>query len=276
MESEQTSSSLLNFSKPVIVLEKSYGDLILREFSTIEQINLAGSVLVTSFPSTSLSSILSGGFLREQLKLPLLASISSVNFPSRAIIEDGIPVSPVRIFGNSSVCVIICEFNIGAPESSHLVQALFDFVERHQISMIVAIEGMGLDAASLNMQVRDPREFGSVLSFTTNNASFAKMMKDLGHQVITNNVINGINGRILAEGAYKSKFDVACLVAPTSPRFPDANSAVTVLRSISVFLKADKLDLTPLEKKAEALGFSVKKLLKSEEESLHASNTMYM
>ena len=62
-------------------------------------------------------------------------------------------------------------------------------------------------------------------------------------------------------------------MAPTSPRFPDANSSVTVLRSLSIYLNLTGLDLTPLEKKAQALGFSVNKFLKSEEESKHSSPT---
>lgn len=275
---DEKEKNFLNFTKPVIVHEARFGLVTLREFSTIKQFKLKGSVLITSFPSTSLSSILTGGYLREQLHLPLLGSLSSPNFPSRCILEDGVPVAPIRIFGDSSLCVVVCEFSIGAPESFHVVEALFDFVERHEISSIIGIEGMAFEnpGQPQNLNQREMQEFGSKLSFITSNLDFAKAMKEMGHQALYSNVLNGLNGRILEEGTYTSKFDVSCLVAPTSPRFPDANSSVTVLRSLSIYLNLTGLDLTPLEKKAQALGFSVNKFLKSEEESKHSSQSMYL
>ncbi len=72
---------------------KTFGETLtntikVREFNDID---VDGAVVLAGFPSTSLASILTGGYLREQLKLPLVGVISSGGFAPRCIIERGVP-----------------------------------------------------------------------------------------------------------------------------------------------------------------------------------------
>lgn len=93
------------YRKREVGFSREYGDNLankirVREFSDID---VEGAVVLAGFPSTSLASILTGGYLREQLKLPLVGVISSYGFPARCIIEKGTPSQRYLLECNSKI-----------------------------------------------------------------------------------------------------------------------------------------------------------------------------
>ncbi|KAL6061148.1 hypothetical protein QOT17_013064 [Balamuthia mandrillaris] len=257
------------YKKKKVGFRKEYGTphqgIVLRE---LDSINVKGAVMMTSFPSSSLASILSGGYLREKMELPLVAIISSHLFPSRCIIEKGIPSHSVRIFGDQRLVVVVCEFKI-PPELSYLMaEVLLDFALRHEVPMIITIEGVPSES---------PVGAKPKLQYISTNKKFSHTMEDLQHTGLEEAVVGGITGAIMAEGSLAEP-DVGCLLCPTSQEFPDASAAVTVVDAITAFISAMtgnevKVDTSPLEEKASQLHASVEKLLSSERAAQRASTS---
>ena len=80
------------------------------EFETEESFD--GCTMLHGFPSATLTSILVSGFMRETLDLPMVAVITSPSFPPRCLIENSVPVHPVRIFANKDIAIVQCEFKV--------------------------------------------------------------------------------------------------------------------------------------------------------------------
>jgi len=255
------------YSKEKVCHKITIGDVTLREFSSE---NLEGALMIEGFPSISLASILSAGYIREQLNLPLIGVLTSPKFPPRCIVENGIPIHPIRIFGNNKVVVCLCEFKLPTPELTYqVVSLLLDFADRHKISLFLTVEGLPIeDALEEGAEVSD--QFYEQLAFVSTKESFTQKMSQLGHHPLNESVIVGVTGLILAEGALAST-DVACLIAPTSTRFPDAHSAVNVVKAISAYLPELNIDITPLAEKANQLQKSVQDLLQKDK----THNTLY-
>lgn len=259
------------FHKQTLSFTKTYGDslsnrMMVREFSNIK---VDGAVIVTGFPSTSLASILTAGYLREQLKLPLVGVISSHAFAPRCIIERGLPSHSVRIFGDERLVVVLCEFKIPEAALIHtLTEALLDFASRHNSPIIVTVEGMPAS------DKKDPK-----LHFISTDKSLSETLIADGHKALEEAVVGGVTGAILSEGALSQSTGVASLLTPTSSSLPEAETAVTVVKVVVKYLsslghKVD-VDTAPLESKAEELNKTIQHLLSSEKENTHASSAMY-
>jgi len=259
------------YNKREVGLSKEYGDTLankirVREFKDID---VDGAVILAGFPSTSLASILTGGYLREQLKLPLVGVISSYGFPPRCIIEKGIPSQSVRIFGDRRLVVILCEFKIPSNELiNSLTEALLDFAQRHNSPSLLTVEGVPVsDASDRNLRF-----------ISTDRDLSEKLIAD-GHTPLDEAVVGGVTGALLAEGVLQNTTDVSCLLTPTAEAFPDADSAVTVVKVVTHYLNSlghkVEVDTTPLENKAGELHETIQNMFASEKSNKRASDAMY-
>jgi uncharacterized protein len=85
-----------------------------------KEVDISNSILIEAFPTVGLVSSIAGHFLIDQLKLEEIGMISSRYFMPAAVIHNGTPSPPVRIYAGKKVCgpqgkcdqivVIISEF----------------------------------------------------------------------------------------------------------------------------------------------------------------------
>jgi len=259
------------YNKKQVGFTKDYGAALpdairVREFSDID---VDGAVILAGFPSTSLASILTCGYLREQLKLPLVGVISSHGFPPRCIIEKGVPSQSVRIFGDKRLVVVLCEFKIPSNELIHnLTDALLEFADRHKSPMMLTVEGV---------PVSDPSD--KKLRFISTERDLSEKLISDEHVPLDEAVVGGVTGALLAEGVLRPETDVSCLLAPTLETFPEAESAVTVVKVIVQYLNTlghkVEVDTAPLENKAGELHSTIQNLFANEKNNKRASDAMY-
>ena len=73
------------------------------------------------------------------------------------------------------------------------------------------------------------------------------------HTPLDEAVVGGVTGALLAEGVLRPTTDVSCLLTPTAEAFPDADSAVTVVKVVAHYLNTlghkVEVDTAPLENK---------------------------
>jgi len=260
------------YERKEVSFTKKFGDtyagsIMVREFSDAD---IEGAVIVTGFPSTSLASILTGGYLREQLKLPLVGVISSAGFPPRCIIERGIPSHSVRIFGDRRLVVILCEFKIPSNELIHTLSvALIDYAERHKSPMILTVEGMPTSEKEEDH-----------LHFISTDKDLSDTLIQDDHIPLEEAVVGGVTGALLAEGVLNPTTGVSCLLTPTSQAFPDASSAVTVVKVVTQYVSSLghhklEIDTAPLENKASDLHSTIQNLFENEKQNSRASDSLY-
>eukprot|EP01087_Luapelamoeba_hula_P014059 TRINITY_DN405_c0_g1_i1.p1 TRINITY_DN405_c0_g1~~TRINITY_DN405_c0_g1_i1.p1 ORF type:complete len:333 (+),score=89.71 TRINITY_DN405_c0_g1_i1:133-1131(+) len=260
------------FQKRTLGFTKTYGDSLANKVCVREFVDadVEGAVIVTGFPSTSLASILTAGYLREQLKLPLIGVISSYAFQPRCIIERGLPSHSVRIFGDKRLVVVLCEFKIPSPELIHtLTEALLDFAERHKSPTVITVEGLP-----------PSEEKETKLHFISTDKSLSENLIAGEHKALEEAVVGGVTGALLAEGSLSPTVGVATLLCPSSSAFPDADSAVTVVKVVNDYLISlghddVNVDLAPLQAKAGELQNTLQSLISQEKETSRANSSIY-
>ncbi|MFA5313550.1 MAG: PAC2 family protein [Methanomassiliicoccales archaeon] len=236
------------------------GRMFLHEFKDMQ---LTNCLLVVGFPSVGLVSSIAANYMVRTMKLERIATIVSDDFPPYALLQEGVPTHPVRIYAGKRLCdglggercdqivVILSEF-VPRPETMRqLANIVLDWAKRKDANYIVTLEGMntGDEPDALPLGIATTPKMKEIMS--------TYQIKELKEGMVT-----GISGMLLAEGDRLGR-DVVCLLGPAKAEIPDARGAAKLLEIIGKMLPELKIDPEPLLKEAEAIEQSMKAAIES-------------
>ncbi len=225
--------------------------------------DMAGAVLVEGFPSVGMVSTIVSNYLIKVLDLDYVGYISSRHLYPTAVINNSVPMAPLRIYfgkpkckeGNicEKVVVITSEFPPPTELMKPLVDKIIKWTHEQEIRQIISVEGI------LNSNP-DGAAGGSNYGISS-TAMTRDKIKDIDNMVqLENGIITGISGVLLYE-AERLQRDVICLLADAHPDYPDARAAARLIESLDNFLPDIKLDPQPLIDEAELLEAQLKKAM---------------
>jgi len=221
--------------------------------------DLTNSMVVISFPTIGLVSTIAANYMINHLKLELVGSITSDEFYPAAIIQDGVPMPPVRIYAGDHVCgpkgacsqlvVIASELPIKPNLFAPLADKIIDWCRDRKCHIVVAIEGVNSPELP-----KDPVKIFHVGS----TPDAAKHLKDLGTEPLLTGMVSGLSGLLLYKGNF-ADFDVVCLLAEAHSEYPDSRSAAQVLTALNKMIPQIEIDPKPLLEQAAAIETQVRK-----------------
>jgi uncharacterized protein len=225
-----------------------------------KNVDLSNSVLIEAFPTVGLVSSIAGHFLVEQLKLEEIGTISSRYFMPAAVIHNGVPSPPVRIYAGKKICgstgecnqivVIISEFMPSVDIIKPVANMILTWAQKKKCSHIVTLEG----THSLNP--KKPKTYGVATTQKMND-----ILKKYAIEETKEGMITGITGVLLFEGA-RLKQDVLCLLAEAHSSYPDSRAAALLVETIDKMLPEIKIDTQPLYKEAEDIEQKIRSFIK--------------
>jgi uncharacterized protein len=224
--------------------------------------DLTNSLVIVAFPTVGLIGSIVSNFIITNLKLELIAGIVSDDFYPAAIITDGIPTPPVRIFAGENVCgpndecdqlvVITSELPIRTAAFSPLADKIIEWCKQKKVKIITSIEGIN----SQNPLEDDKLEVFHAVS----NKEAAEQLKDLSSKSFDTGMVSGLSGLLLYKGNLRN-FSVSCFLTEAHAEYPDSRSAAEVLKVLDKMVPQIKMDPKPLLKEAEEIEERVKKAL---------------
>lgn len=218
------------------------------EIHLFQDLDLRGSTLIDGFPSVGLVSSIVANYLVGALKLDHVGVIDSPFFPSVALVKDGTPLNPVRIYAGGPpdrrIVIFISEFQPPADVVKAVAEGVLAWAEERGCSLLVAPEGLIVDAEALEEGVR---VFG--IGSTTEART---TLEEHGIPIFEEGVITGVAGVLLNEGR-KRGFDVISLLSEAHPDYPDARAAARVIETVDRLLLEMGLDTGPLYEEAERI-----------------------
>jgi uncharacterized protein len=224
-----------------------------------KQVDLSNSILIEAFPTVGLVSSIAGHFLIDQLKLEEIGSISSRYFMPAAIIHDGTPSPPVRIYAGKKVCgsdgcdqivVIISEFMPSVDIIKPLAEVILTWAQKKNCKYIVTLEGThGLDPKKL-------KAHGVATTQT-----MKEVLKQHSIEETKEGMITGVTGVLLYEGVRLHR-DVICLLAEAHTSYPDSRAAALLVEALDKMLPEIKLNTQPLYKEADDIEQKIRAFIK--------------
>jgi uncharacterized protein len=207
--------------------------------------------VLIGFPSVGLVGPIVAGFMARTLKMDTLAGITSCDIPPYALIQGGIPLPQIRIYGYESMdedgmdLVIVTSEIAPRPEQcSDLAITIIDFLKDINAGMIIAIEGI-------------PKYEGDSILACGSSEKANATIRDMGVQPLDEGLVRGMTGIMLYEASYR-KMDVIAMLCPANPALPDPRAAASVLEPLSKIIHGLDLDTGPLYKEAEDIDNRIK------------------
>ncbi|MCU0860884.1 MAG: PAC2 family protein [Methanomassiliicoccales archaeon] len=269
----------------------------------IKEKNIKGAYVIDGFPSVGLVGSIVANYLVSFLNLEQIAVVDSIYFPSISLVREGVPLSPVRVYGGSlgtkgqeKVVVFVSEFQPAQDILKPLAITMMDWVEDHKCKMVISPEGLlsKEDSERLDAMAKAGTEQVAEYGVSTSDKPFEpgegvkvwgvgstpatrQVMKQIDVKTFENGVIAGFAGVLLNEGVARD-FDVLTLLAEAHAEYPDARAAAAIMTVIDRMLLHVELDLKPLLEEAALIEDTLKEIQKkaSTEDDTSRKKTSYM
>jgi len=221
------------------------------EIHMYEDIDLNRAMLIESFPTVGLVSTIVASYIIDTLRLRRVGAIISKRFPPAAVVHDGLPTPPMRIYAGPKVCgpnnecdqvvVLTSEFSVPDDMQLPLARRILTWATERGVSHIVSVEGTGVTSEE---KETDPEVYCACSS----EAAW-KSMERFKVTPMKVGIVTGISGVLLYLGDMEGR-DIICLLAPAHAQFPDARAAARLIHVIDDMLPLVEIDTGPLMEEA--------------------------
>jgi len=216
-----------------------------------KETNWKDPVAIVGFPSVGLASSIAANFIARTLELDLIGGMISPEFPPYAVIQNGIPMPPVRVYGGirkdadsgldcGGLMVITSEFLPKIEQHHFLAVSLMDWFKENGVKVVICLEGIPFFDAN-----------DSIVGVGS-TPSVNEIMKKYSIDGLEDSLVRGTSGVMLCEGARRN-MDVLTILAPARTDMPDPRGAAKLMEPLARMLPELKIDPEPLYKEAEEI-----------------------
>ena len=224
---------------------------------------LKNPLVLVCFPTMGVVSSIAANFIATTLKLKRIGGMDATAFQPAAVVHDGVPLPPVRIYGGkrvykgericSSFIVVMSEFVPPAPLVKPLAAKILDWAKDKGAPVVVSLESMPVKEEPLNT-------IG-----VTSTDNMKQLLKDYEVSTMENGVVGGLSGVLLYLAEHSSQ-DMFCLISEAHQEYPDARAAAHLIQALSTLLPELRVDAEPLLQQAELIEAEVRQVKERAEE----------
>lgn len=215
-----------------------------------KDIPIGNQTLIIGFPGVGLIGTIAASFIVDSLKMEMVGYMYSDKLPPAAVVQNGVPLAPVRIYQSGGLMILVSDFAIPIQLSSMMAQTILDWQDgKSRFKSIITLEGL---MAQPTEDTADATVYG-----VGSTESARKRLGEAKIAVFDHGWITGVSGLLLSEGNRLGQ-DTICLLADANAMYPDARSAAKLVETVDVLLPEIKLDLKPLIDEAEKIEENIK------------------
>jgi uncharacterized protein (TIGR00161 family) len=225
------------------------------EYEKVDEVDY----ILEGFPGIGLVATMVASYLIDKLKMRVIASIESDQFPPLTSIRNGEPLPPARIYydENSKLAIFFSEFVIPTPLVYEVSDLIIDYASRKKTKIIISVGGL-----------TGGKEGASIAYSAASNQKMLKLLEEAGAVPITEGATTGINGIVLSKSAQLG-IDAISILLPVDPKFTNprhAQIAIDILKKIVPI----NVDTTQLAKEAEILEKQVKDTITTHKKKMNS------
>ena len=217
-----------------------------------KEIRWNNPLAIIGFPSVGLASSIAANFLARTLELEVVGGIGSDDFPPYAVVQNGVPLPPIRLYGGDRVCdndtgldcdgliVVTSEFLPKIEQHHQLAVSLLEWFKENNVKTVICLEGIPQFDAD-----------GHIIGIGSTPAANDIMTK-YSIEKLDDSIVRGTSGVMLYEGTMRN-MDILAILGPARTDMPDPRGAAKLMEPLSRMLPELKIDPEPLYKEAEEI-----------------------
>lgn len=219
-----------------------------------KEMTLNRPIAVIGFPTIGLVGSIIASYISKELKMEVIAGIASPELPAYAILQNGYPYPPVRVYGYNrddvdddfeDLVIITSEITPRPEKYYELAETMLELLKELNIKDVVILEGtprIGEDDAMVACGSAD---------------GIRSRIADLELTPLNEGLIRGMTGVMLYKGI-EYDINVMAIMCPANPALPDPRSAADILKPLSKLIPELNLNVEPLYKEAEEIERTIK------------------
>lgn len=202
-----------------------------------------GAVMLFGFPGVGLVGVIAASHLISELNLTEVAYMDSRLLPPLIVLHQGLPHSPIRVFGNHEVLLAVSETAVSADTIYPIMHALIDLGRSKDVKKMISMSGI---------PVQDRQDVKRLKVFAAaSNPEILKAVKDKGVQVLKEGYMVGPQA-IMMQYCAKKDVPAITLLAQCFFNYPDPEAAAELLKELTRIAEI-KVDVSKLLEKGEEI-----------------------
>ncbi|MCK5628424.1 proteasome assembly chaperone family protein [Candidatus Bathyarchaeota archaeon] len=214
--------------------------------------------MIFGFPDVGLVGVIATSHLISELNLVEVAYMDSKLLPPLIVLHEGLPHSPIRVFGNNQLLLAISETAIATDTLDPIVNSLVDWGKKKKAKTIISLSGIPVQD---RQDIQKPKVFAAASTLES-----LKLIKEKGVEVLTEGYIVGPQAIILQNCA-KTQFPALTLFAQCFLNYPDPEAAAEVLKGLNL-ITGLKVDVSKLLEKGEDIRLRARDIMKRTQQEL--------
>ena len=231
------------------------------EVKIVEKKNVPlGTIMLYGFPDVGLVGVIAASHLMSELKnLDEVAYMDSKLLPPLIVLHEGLPHSPIRIFGNNDVLLAVSETAIPADTIYPIMNTLIDWGKSKNVKMMISLSGIPIQD---RQDVKELKVFAAA-----SNPEVLKMVQDKGVEILNEGYMVGPQAIVLQRCA-RMGVPAITLLAQCFPNYPDPEAAAEILKGLAN-LTGIKVDISKLTEKGEEIRVRARDVMKRTQQEMN-------
>ena len=228
------------------------------EIRTIKKVNLKGGTVIDGFPSGGLTNSIASTCFMRSIKNELVAVLDSPAFPPLAVIYDGIPNFPARIYVNEDIklAIFLSELNLDQSMYYSISRAILQWAKENECELVISA-GTILGGESIG-SIKEP-DLQSIYTVASTERAREKL-KNVGPvSQFSSGAVTGIPALLLNQGVWMN-FDVIVLLSKLSKDVSEFRAAAVVSEAIMRLIPGLSCDINFLLNQAKMIEEGLKKV----------------
>ncbi len=218
-----------------------------------------GAVMIFGFPDVGLVGVIAASHLISELNdLEEVAYMESKLLPPLIVLHEGLPHSPIRIFGNREILLAVSETAIPADALYAIMYALIDWGKRKNVKMMISLSGIPVQN---RQDIEELKVFAAASS-----PEILKMLQDKGIEILKEGYMVGPQAIMLQKCAQLG-LPALTLLAQCFLNYPDPEAAAEILKQLTN-IAGIKVDVSKLLEKGEEIRLRARDIMRRTQQEL--------
>jgi len=217
-----------------------------------------GAIMIFGFPDVGLVGVIAASHLISELGLKEIAYVDSRLLPPIIVLHDGLPHSPIRIFGNSQILLAVSETALQEDLIYPIMHALIDWGKSKGAKMMISLSGI---------PVQDRQDLDELKVFAAaSNPEMLKMVQDKGLEILREGYMVGPQA-VMLQYCATIGMPALTLLAQCFFNYPDPEAAAKALEQLAN-LTGVEVDVSKLLEKGEEIRLKARDMMKRTQQEL--------
>lgn len=218
----------------------------------------SNALMLHGLPDVGLVGLIATSHIITQLKMNEVAYVDSDLLPPVVVVHEGLPLAPLRIYGNTDLIASFAEAAIPVKAVQPITRKLVEWGQSKKVKMMIAMGGIPLPD---RQDIESVRVYGAA-----SNPALLKILSDKGIEVLQDGFMVGPYALIMRYCAERNIPAIA-LLAQSFYKYPDPEAAAATIKELSKVTGLN-IDVSKLIEGGEEIRLKARDVMKRTTEEL--------